>query len=120
MRCRGIRGATVAAANTKEDILAATRELLQKMIEANQVEKQDVAGVFFSMSHDLNAEFPALAARQLGWTDIALMCSQEIPVPGSLARCIRVMILLNTEKSAEEIKHVYIRGAESLRNHPGG
>ncbi len=110
----------MAAANTKEDILTATRELLQKMVEANQMDKQGVACMFFSTSPDLNAEFPALAARQLGWTDTALMCSQEIPVPGSLERCIRVMVLFNTDKKAEDIKHVYIRGAEVLRNSPVG
>ena len=110
----------MAAANTKEDILTATRELLQKMVEANQMDKQGVACMFFSTSPDLNAEFPALAARQLGWTDTALMCSQEIPVPGSLERCIRVMVLFNTDKKAEEIKHVYIRGAEVLRDFQGG
>ena len=84
MLCRGIRGATVAAANTKEEILSATQELLRKMLAANYVDKQSVACMFFTTTPDLNAEFPALAARQMGWTDTALMCNQEIAVPGSL------------------------------------
>jgi chorismate mutase len=115
MWCRGIRGATLVAANTKEDILAATRELLQQMIESNQVEKEAVACVLFTTTADLDAEFPALAARQLGWTEVPLLCSQEMGVPHSLPRCLRILILFNTEKKTEEIIHVYIRGAEVLR-----
>ncbi len=84
MLCRGIRGATVAAANTKEEITSATQELLRKMLAANYVDKQAVACMFFTTTPDLNAEFPALAARQMGWTDTALMCNQEIAVPGNL------------------------------------
>ncbi len=115
MFCRGIRGATVAPGNSREEILSATQELLRKMLSANYVDKQSVACMFFSTTSDLNAEFPALAARQMGWTDAALMCFQEIPVPGSLGRCIRIMVLFNTEKRAEDIRHVYINGAEVLR-----
>jgi chorismate mutase len=118
MFCRGIRGATVAAANTKEEILSATQELLRKMLSANYVDKQAVACMFFSTTSDLNAEFPAVAARQTGWTDTPLMCLQEIPVPGSLGMCIRIMVLFNTEKRAEDIRHVYINGAEVLREFP--
>ena len=118
MLCRGIRGATVAAANTKEEILSATQELLRKMLAANYVDKNSVACMFFTTTPDLNAEFPALAARQMGWTDTALMCNQEIPVPGSLQKCIRIMVLFNTEKRPEDIRHVYMNGAEVLRNAP--
>ena len=115
MWCRGIRGATLVSANTREDILAATKELLQGMIEQNQVKKEQVACAFFTTTPDLDAEFPALAARQLGWRDVALLCSQEIGVPHSLPRCIRILILFNTEKSTDEIVHLYITGAEVLR-----
>ena len=115
MWCRGIRGATLVAANTKEDILAATKELLQQMIESNQVEKEAVACVLFTTTADLDAEFPALAARQLGWTEVPLLCSQEMGVPHSLPRCLRILILFNTEKKTEEIIHIYIKGAEVLR-----
>jgi chorismate mutase len=123
MWCRGIRGATVVAENTKEEILAATHELLQKMLDSNEVEKESVACVFFTATLDIDAEFPAVAARQLGWTDVALLCGREIDVAGSLARCLRILILFNTNKKAEEIEHIYIRGAEVLKqetNNPGG
>lgn len=110
----------MAASNTREDILAATRELLQRMIESNQVDREAVACVFFTTTPDLDAEFPALAARQLGWTEEALVCSQEVNVPGSLPRCVRILMLFNTDKKRDEIKHVYIRGAEVLRQPPGG
>jgi chorismate mutase len=115
MWCRGIRGATTVENNTKEDILNAGKELLQKMIEANGLVPEDVACAIFTTTQDLNAEFPAAAARQLGWSHTALLCAQEMNVPGSLQRCLRILILYNTEKSAEEIVHVYIKGATTLR-----
>ena len=105
--------------NTKEEILAATRELLQKMVESNHLEKDMVASVLFTATPDLNAEFPALAARQLGWDDVPLLCAQEMDVPGSLLRCLRILILFNTDKKKEEIVHVYIRGAEVLKERGG-
>ena len=121
MLCRGIRGATTVAANTAEDILEATCELLQRMIEANGVEAEDVACVLFTTTPDLNAEFPAAAARELlGWSEVALLCGHEMGVPGSLPRCLRVLMLVNTEKRADEIVHVYLRGAEKLRAGRGG
>ncbi len=115
MRCRGIRGATTVEMNSKEDIMIATRELLEKLIESNKIDPEEIASVFFTTSSDLNAEFPAVAARQLGWTNIALLCGHEMSVPGSLSGCIRVLILYNTEKKASEISHVYLNGAKSLR-----
>jgi chorismate mutase len=114
MLCRGIRGATVAAGNTKTDILSATRELLHKMIEAHHVEKEAVASVLFTMTSDLDAEFPAVAARQLGWTEEALVCSQEISVPGSLPRCIRILILVNTDKKSDGICPEALSGPSSV------
>lgn len=115
MYCRGVRGATTADANTPEAILEATRQLLALMIRQNGIAPEDIAAAFFSTSPDLNAEFPALAARQLGWTSVAMLCSHELDVPQSLQRCIRVLILWNTTKKADEIVHVYIKGAEKLR-----
>lgn len=115
MRCLGIRGATVVAENTRESILNATRELLEKMIEANQIEVDEVAYAYFTTTSDINAEFPALAARQLGWTQTALLCGHEMSVPGSLQKCVRILILYNTQKTAADMVHVYINGAESLR-----
>ncbi|MCX5994864.1 MAG: chorismate mutase [Chloroflexi bacterium] len=115
MLCRGIRGATTVDSNTKEDILNSAKELLQKMIDANGLQPENVACAIFTTTHDLNAEFPAAAARQLGWAHPALLCAQEMNVPGSLQRCLRILILYNTEKSAEEIVHVYIKGATTLK-----
>lgn len=113
--CRGIRGATTADANTREAILAATREMLALLIEQNRLQPDDIASAIFSTTPDLNAEFPAVAARDLGWVDTALLCTHEMAVPGSLPRCIRVLIHWNTSCRADEVRHVYIRGARSLR-----
>jgi len=117
--CRGIRGATTADENTREAILDATRELLERVIEENGIREEDVASAIFSTTPDLNAEFPAVAARQLGWLDTALFCTHEMAVPGSLALCIRVLIHWNTTRRANEIRHVYIRGAQNLRPERG-
>ena len=115
MKCRGIRGATTVDANTREHILAATKELLQGMVSANGVDAEDVACIFFTTTPDLNAEFPAVAARGIGFSQTALLCGHEMNVPGSLPMCLRIMILFNTEKEAGEIVHVYTRGAVGLR-----
>jgi len=115
MPCRGVRGATTVEANTSGEILEATRQLLALMIRQNGIEEKDVASVIFSTTTDLDAEFPALAARQLGWLDVALMCVHELDVPGSLRRCIRILLHWNTEKPSDEIIHVYIRDAARLR-----
>ena len=116
MWCRGIRGAITVAANTREDILAATEELLRKMIEANGVEADEVASVLFTTTPDLDAEFPAVAARHLGWSEVALLCGHEMNVSGSLPRCLRILMLVNTERRAGEIVHVYLKEAENLRS----
>jgi chorismate mutase len=113
--CRGVRGATTVEENSREAILAATCELLTLMIEANGIQPDDVASTIFTTTPDLNAEFPAFAARQLGWHDVALLCGHEMAVPGTLPRCIRILIHWNTERRADEIVHVYIKGAEDLR-----
>ena len=115
MQCRGIRGATTVENNTREDILASTKELLLQMVEANGIKVEDIASVMFTLSEDLNAEFPAMAARQLGWLNTALLCAREINVPNSLRKCLRIMILCNTEKKAEEIVHIYTKDAANLR-----
>lgn len=113
--CRGVRGATTATENTRESILEATRELLQQLIAANGITTDDVASAIFTTTPDLNAEFPAVAARELGWIDTALLCGHEMSVPGSLPGCIRVLIHWNTTRRADEIVHIYIRGARGLR-----
>jgi chorismate mutase len=113
--CRGIRGATTVEHNDRAEILAATTELLQLLIARNDFHPDDIASVIFTVTDDLDAEFPAVAARSLGWTETALMCAREIPVPGSLRKCVRVLIHVNTTRSAAEMQHVYIREAISLR-----
>jgi len=115
MTCRGLRGATTADSNSRNDILTATRQLLALMIRTNGIETEDVASATFSLTSDLNAEFPALAARQLGWLDVPLLCTYEVDVPGSLRQCIRILILWNTDKPQSEIKHIYIKEAMRLR-----
>ena len=115
MLCRGVRGATTVESDTREDILLATRQKLALMIRQNCIEPHDVASAMFTTTVDLNAEFPALAARQLGWLEVPLLCTHELDVPGSLRKCIRIMLHWNTNKEQAEIVHVYIKGAEKLR-----
>ena len=118
MPVRGIRGATTAASNTPEDIHAATRELLGTLIAANGVEEADVASAYFTVTPDLDAAFPAAAARQLGWTSTALLDAVAPAVstgPAGMSRCIRVLIHWNTERPQAEIRHVYLGGARALR-----
>lgn len=116
MQCRGIRGATTVEANTREAILSATRELLAEMVRANDVHAEDVASGYFTTTQDLNAEFPAIVARnEFGWSNVALMCGHEMSVPGSLAMCLRILLHVNTERTQAQICHVYLRGAAVLR-----
>jgi chorismate mutase len=113
--CRGVRGATTADDNSREAILQATRQLLALMIRQNGIEPADVGSVIFSTTVDLNAEFPALAARQLGWLDVPLLCTNEIDVPGSLRQCVRILIHWNTSLAQNEVTHIYLKGAVKLR-----
>ena len=115
MRLRGIRGATTVESNTKEAILDATNELLSALIAANEIESGDIASVFFSTTQDLNAEFPAVAARNIGWSHVALECLHEMYVPGSLPMCIRILMHVNMTKAQDEVAFVYLRGARALR-----
>ncbi len=116
LKCRGIRGATTAEANTQEAILYATKELFKAMVDANAIQDDDIAAVFLTTTADLNAEFPAVALRQMGWDQAPLMCGHEMQVPDGLAQCIRTMVLVNTEKGPGDMKHVYLRGAVNLRS----
>lgn len=113
--CRGVRGATTVEEDSRQAVLSATRELLTQMIEANGIRSDDVASIIFTTSPDLTSEYPALAARQLGWHDVALLCTHEIAVPHGLKHCIRILLHWNTEKPMPEIQHIYIKGAVNLR-----
>ena len=115
MICRGVRGATTVEENQREEILKATRELLALMIRVNNIKPEDVASAIFTTTADLNAEFPALAARQLGWIDVPLICTHEIDVPGSLRKCVRVLVNWNTDHQQSDIQHIYIKDASRLR-----
>ncbi len=116
MASRGVRGATTVESNTKEAILKATKELLQAIIEGNGIHPDDAAYVYFTTTQDLNAEFPAVAARQMGWENVPLMCGHEMNVPDALPQCLRILMLINTDKKPEEIVHIYLRGAKNLRS----
>ena len=113
--CRGIRGATTTEYNSREAILEATTELLQELVKANDILRDQIAAVWFTTTSDLNAEFPAVAARKMGWVIVALMCAHEMKVPGALEKCIRVMVHVNTDKSSADIVNVYLREAVNLR-----
>ena len=113
--CRGVRGATCAKTNDEKATLAATKELLEQIVEQNQIDPADVASVIFTATPDLDAAYPARAARQMGWTHVPLLCMQEMAVLDSLKRCIRVLVHWNTDRSQEEIRHVYLGQARALR-----
>ncbi len=115
MKCRGVRGATTVSANTAEAIVNGTVELLRAVIAANGIHEDDVASVIFTTTPDLTAAFPARAAREIGWTQTALLGCQEMDVPDGLHQAVRVLIHWNTTRTLDEIRHVYMHGAESLR-----
>src|SRR5688572_29761354 len=114
-QCRAIRGATTVESNTAEDILEATDELLRTMIALNDLESDAFVSFFFTTTSDLNATFPAIAARNLGLDQIPLLCAHEMNVPGALNMVVRIMAHINTTKSAADIQHVYLREARELR-----
>ncbi len=115
MTCRAIRGATTADSNTAEDIHEATTEMLRTLIALNSVEPDDLVSLFFTTTTDLNATFPAVAARELGLEQIPLMCAHEMSVPGALDMVVRVLVHVNTAKTPSEIRHVYLKRATELR-----
>jgi len=119
MAVRGIRGATTTDEDSEAAIIEATSELLAQMARQNALDPDDIAAAWFTTTPDLTSEFPAAAARRLGWSDVPLMCAHEMAVPASnprsLPRCIRVLLLVNTNVPASAIRFVYLRGAETLR-----
>ena len=114
-RLQGIRGATTVDANDATQILAATDELLRALIEGNGLEPDDIVSALFTVTADLDAAFPARAAEEYGWNIVALLHASEIPVPGSLPKCIRLLVHAHTGRPRAEIKHCYLRGATALR-----
>lgn len=115
MIVRGVRGATTVAEDTPEAILEATEELVREIVAANEIRSEDVASALFTVTPDLRAEFPAAAARRMGWTMVPLLNFTEIGVPGRLERCIRVLVHVNTDRAQNEMVHVYLREAVALR-----
>jgi chorismate mutase len=116
MAVRGVRGATTVRANDARQIFDGTAELLRILTELNGLRAEDIAYVWFTVTPDLDAAFPADAARvALGWTDVPLICGREIPVPGALGLCVRVLIAWNTAKTQKDVRHAFLRGAKTLR-----
>ena len=113
---RALRGATTTTKDNPEEIAARTVELLGEMFERNGVDHDDLISIWFTVTDDLTSAFPATAARSIGLGDVPLMCSTEIPVPGSMPRCIRVMAHLNTDRRREDLRHVYLHDAATLRD----
>ncbi|MYL56889.1 chorismate mutase [Virgibacillus halodenitrificans] len=113
---RGLRGATSVLSNEEGQIITNTKALFEEMVNANDIEANDVSHVFISVTKDLNAAFPAKALRELpGYTFVPVMCMTEIDVPGSLPNCIRIMMVINTEKDQQNIKHIFHNEAVKLR-----
>ena len=115
MSVRGIRGATTVTEDSQDAILEATGELVCEIVTANAILPEDVASALFTVTPDLHAEFPAAAARRMGWTMVPLLNFTEIGVPGRLERCIRILVHVNTDRAQNEMVHVYLREAVSLR-----
>ena len=112
---RGVRGATTVESNNASSIKNATKELLTEMLKVNKIETDDIAATFFTTTKDLFDEFPAVAARDMGWKTVPLLCSHEMEVPSGLKKCIRILILWNTKKPQNKIKHPYLKEAINLR-----
>lgn len=114
-RTWGVRGATTATANTPDAILEATREMLQLLLEENALSPAEIVSALFTVTPELQADFPARAARALGWTEVPLLCATEIPVPGALPLCVRVLLHVEPRAPRSGVRHVYLRGARALR-----
>jgi chorismate mutase len=119
MPVRGIRGATTAEANTEEAITDATEELLRELIRANDLDQSEIGFAYFTTTHDLTAEYPAFAARKLGWLDVPLLCGHDmdvrLPNPRGIPMCIRILLLYNTGKPQSAMRFAYLRGAQAIK-----
>jgi monofunctional chorismate mutase len=114
-RMRALRGATTVETDEQTAIVDATSELLEEILRRNELLPDDVVSVLFTATDDVTAEFPAVAARRVGLSEVPLLCAREMPVPQSMARCIRVMMHIYTPRSTDDLEHVYLRGAINLR-----
>lgn len=115
LRCRALRGAITVEENSAEEIIKATQEVLLLLVKENGLSIDDVVSIIFTMTRDLNATYPAVAARAIGWTQVPMLCFNELEISGSMPRCIRVLMHINTEKSQNDLKHIYLRDAIALR-----
>lgn len=119
MPVRGIRGATTAACNEASEILDATEELLRELVRRNELDVDEIAFAYLTTTTDLDAEFPAVAARRIGWVDVPLLCGHDMevrqPNPRGVARCIRVLLLYNTDRRQRQMRHAYLRGAAAIK-----
>lgn len=113
---RGLRGATTCETDTPDEIRIATQELILAMMERNELEHDDVVSVILTTTPDLTSSFPATAARGVGFGDIPLLCASEIAVPGSMSRCVRILMHVYTTRERTEMRHVYLRNAQTLRD----
>jgi len=122
MAVRGIRGATTVEEDSPQAIVDATQELLGALLDENGIVRSDVAAAWFTTTRDLTAEFPAVAARRMGWAEVPMLCGHEMELAagqdGNVPRCIRVLVLVNTERAASELRFIYLRGASRLRSRP--
>jgi chorismate mutase len=115
MATRGVRGATTVDSNDKDEIVSKTGEMIKAVLERNNIQVEDIVSAIFSVTDDIDDEFPAVAARNLGWIYTPLLCTREVPVKGSLQSCIRVLLHINSDLKQDEIIHVYLHGAKKLR-----
>ncbi len=115
MAVRAVRGATQVEHNTREAILEGTAELIRAVLERNSLSATSLISVVFTATPDLTAEFPAYAARELGFTDVPLLCATEIDVPGAMPRVLRLLAHVDTDRRRDEVHHVYLHGAAALR-----
>ena len=115
MPVRAVRGAITVKKNEADEIISNTKILLSKIIELNRIKKDDMISIFFTATPDIDAVFPSVAAREMGFTDVPLMCASELAIKGSLEKCIRVLMHINTNKTNKDIKHVYLKNAKNLR-----
>ncbi|HEU5001719.1 MAG TPA: chorismate mutase [Actinomycetota bacterium] len=116
MRLRGFRGATTVPSDTKEEVVAATRTLLEEMLRRNDLPREDLVSIIFTATPDLRSEFPAVAARSMGVSDVPLLCARELDIEGAMPRCIRVLLHAYSARPAGEIRHVYLGEARALRD----